>query len=390
MNINLIQNSNGRNIKNNTNLIKRNYGIDLLRIFSMINIVNLHLNIFSGQIYLSFNSPNYFNIWRLEIFCFWAVDGFGLISGIVGYKRYKFSNLIYLWFLAFFYSTCISLYVFSINKNKNKKKNLILCFLPILSHQQWYVNAYFSMYLLLPFINYGINLLNRKVYRNLIIFFILFYSFYNTIGNILGINNDLIPGYSSRWLTILYIIGAYFGKYIITDKTKRDLKYFIFFLLIYLICSFLSCEIYFKLLKIKSNIPYKLLIKYVSPTVLFQAIFLIMFFSRLNIKFKWFIKIISFLTPLTFSVQLIHTPLFISNIPIKIVLFNFLKSFQSNFLFFKIYGLGIIIYLICIIIDYFRLVIFKLFKIRGICLFLEKKVPILFDKLLSKLTINFF
>ena len=62
----------------------------------MINIVNLHLNLFSGQTYLSFSSPNYLNIWRLEIFCFGAVDGFGLISGIVGYKRYKFSNLIYL------------------------------------------------------------------------------------------------------------------------------------------------------------------------------------------------------------------------------------------------------------------------------------------------------
>ena len=390
MNINLIQSSIGRNVKNNTKLIKRNYGIDLLRIFSMINIVNLHLNLFSGQTYLSFNSPKYLNVWRLEIFCFWAVDGFGLISGIVGYKRYKFSNLIYLWFLACFYSTCISLYIDFISRNKKNKINLFLSFLPILSHQQWYVNAYFSMYLLLPFINYGISLLNRKVYRNLIIFFILFYSFYNMIGNILGIYNDIIPGYSSRWLTILYIIGAYFGKYIIIDKSKTDLKYYIFYLLIYLICSFLSCEIYFKSLKIKSNIPYKLLIKYVSPTVLFQAISLVMFFSRLNIKYKWIIKIISFLSPLTFSVQLIHQPLFISNIPMKIVLFNFLKSFKRNFLFFKIYGLGIIIYFICIIIDYFRLVIFKLFKIRGICLFLESKVPILFDKLLSKLTINYF
>ena len=208
------------------------------------------------------------------------------------------------------------------------------------------------------------------------------------IGNILGINNDIIPGYSSRWLTILYIIGAYFGKYIIIDKNKNDLKYYIFYLLIYLICSFLSCEIYFKSLKIKSNIPYKLLIKYVSPSVLFQAISLVMFFSRLNIKYKWIIKIISFLSPLTFSVQLIHQPLFISNIPMKIFLFDFLKSFKSNFLFFKIYGLGIIIYFICIIIDYFRLVIFKLFRIREICLFLESKVPILFDKILRKLAIN--
>ena len=141
----------------------------------MINILNLHLNLFSGQLHLSFTSSKYFNIWRLEVFSFWAVDGFGLISGIVGYKIYKFSNLIYLWFQAWFYSTFISLYLFFIKKKYNI--NLILSLLPLLNGKQWYVNAYFSMYLLLPFINYGINLLNRKVYRNLIIFFFFFFHF---------------------------------------------------------------------------------------------------------------------------------------------------------------------------------------------------------------------
>ena len=389
MKINLIQNSN-ENIKNNTKLIKRNYGIDLLRIFSMINIVNLHLNLFSGQTSFSYRSPKFFNIWLLEIFSFWAVDGFGLISGIVGYKRYKFSNLIYFWFQAWFYSTCITFYLYFINKNIMNKKYFIISLLPILSRQQWYVNAYFSMYLLLPFINYGINLLNRKVYRNLIIFFILFYSFYNLIGDILEKKSDLIQSYSSMWLTILYIIGAYFGKYIIIDKIKIDLIFYIFYLLIYIISSFLSSKIFFKLFKIKSKIPNKLLIKYVSPTVLIQAISLVMFFSRLNIKFNWNIRIISFLTPLTFSVQLIHQPLFQYKTPIKIILFNFLKSFKSNFLFFKIYGLAVIVYFICIIIDYFRFVIFKLLKIRGICLLLERKVPLLFDNFLYKLKINNF
>ena len=43
----------------------RNYGIDLLRVFSMINIINLHINLFSGQLSSKFNSVKYKSIWRL-------------------------------------------------------------------------------------------------------------------------------------------------------------------------------------------------------------------------------------------------------------------------------------------------------------------------------------
>jgi surface polysaccharide O-acyltransferase-like enzyme len=140
---------------NNYQTIKRNYGVDLLRIISMINIINLHINLFSRQLSLNYTSPKFYSIWRLEVFSFCAVDCFGLISGIVGYKRYKFSNLIYIWIQLCFYSTSISLFLFI--KNQINIKDLFLSLFPILIKRHWYINAYFSMYLLLPFINHGIN-----------------------------------------------------------------------------------------------------------------------------------------------------------------------------------------------------------------------------------------
>ena len=168
------------------------------------------------------------------------------------------------------------------------------------------------MYLLLPFINYGINSLNRKIYRNLIIFFISFFSIYNVIANIFGHENYhfLNDGYTSMWITILYIIGAYFGKYIIINKNKNGIIHFILYILIYIFCSFLSSEIKFRLIKIKSKIRNLILINYLSPTMFSQAISLILCFSRINIKNRCIIKIIAFLTPLNFSAQLIHARLF--------------------------------------------------------------------------------
>ena len=361
--------------------IKRYYGIDLLRIISMINVINLHLNLISKEL-IKYKSPKFFNIWRLEVFSYWAVDCFGLISGIVGYKRHKFSNLIYMWFLVCFYSSSTTLFLFIIKQIKIK--DLILSLFPILIKRQWYFNAYFSMYLLLPFINHGINSLNRKIYRNIIIFFICFYSFYNIIA-VLFVNNNyhyLMNGYSSMWLTILYIIGAYFGKYIIINKNRTGLFHFLIYFLLYISCSILSSEIKFKLMIIKSKIPDGILISYLSPTILFQAISLIMCFSRLNIKNKYIIKIISFLSPLTFSALLIHCRLLSTDFkPIKFI-FKIIKEFKKDNIFFKVYAISIIIYFLCIFIDYFRFLIFKLFKIREFCLLLENKIPKIFDQIL--------
>ena len=220
--------------KNKKNIIKikkeRNYGIDLLRIFSMINIINLHINLFSRQLYLGYSSLKYKSIWRLEVFSYSAVNCFGLISGIVGYRKYKFSNLIYLWLTVFFYSISISSYLFFV-KSQIKFKSLFLSLFPILIKRHWYVNAYFCMYLLLPFINFGINSVNSSFHKNSVIFFILFYSIYYVISKIVDLNNNfnfLNGGYSSMWLIILYIIGAYFGKYIIINIVMGNIKTFFF------------------------------------------------------------------------------------------------------------------------------------------------------------------
>ena len=94
------------------------------------------------------------------------------------------------------------------------------------------------------------------------------------------------------------------------------------------------------------------------------------------------IKIISFITPLNFSAQLIHARLFQTKIKSIIILFKYINNFNSNKLFFKIYALSILIYSFCIIIDYLRFILFKLCKIREICLYIERKAPTIMDRLI--------
>ena len=98
-----------------------------------------------------------------------------------------------------------------------------------------------------------------------------------------------------------------------------------------------------------------------------------MFFMKLKIKNIYLIKIISFLTPLNFSAQLIHARLFQTKLRIIIYLFKWILMFKTKILFCKIYGVGIMIYIFCILIDYIRFLAFKLLKIRNFSLFIEKE-----------------
>ena len=353
----------------------RNYGIDLLRMFSMINIIILHINLYSGKLNLPINKP----VYRLEAMSYCAVDCFGLISGIVGYKKYKFSNLIYIWINTSFYSSIISLYLYYINRMNCK--NMILSFFPILINRHWYITAYFGLYLFIPLLNLGIKDLNRKILRNLIIFYIFFFSFYYIIGLILnGVKNDLIflrEGYSSHWLIILYIIGGYLGKYIIINENLKSFKIFIICLLIYIFSALITSESFFILSSIKTKI-YKntILYNYLSPTIIFEALSLVMMFSKLSINNKFIIKIISFFTPFTLNITLLHLRLFAE----KIITFNWLNKIKSNIVFIVIYQYGLILYIFFGLIDYLRSIFFRILKIKQFCLFIED----VFSKLMGE------
>ena len=179
------------------------------------------------------------------------------------------------------------------------------------------------MYLLLPFINEGIKNINKTTFRNIIIFFVLFYSIYQTIAKIFRKNGFMFlnNGYSIMWLIVLYIIGAYFGKYE-KNENKECFCYFLSLSLIYFFSSLITASVYFNIRENNKYIPNKLLINYLSPTILCQAISLLSLFSKLNISNNNCRKIITFFNPLNFGSIIIHGRLFPTKNKITKFLFN--------------------------------------------------------------------
>lgn len=139
----------------------------------------------------------------------------------------------------------------------------------------------------------------------------------------------------------------------------------------YLFFSFFTLGVFLKIINFRNYIPNKLFIDYLSPTILFQAISLLMLFSKINVKNIFIQNIINFLNPLNFSVILIHGDLFQTKNKFIRNFFNWIKNYKGGFILFRIYLIGIYIYIISILIDYLRLSLFKLLKIRKFCELIE-------------------
>ena len=300
------------NVTKNTKIFskkERNPGIELLRILGMYAIIIHHILVF-GKLFLKFN--NYKQLHFINISCFFHISVFGLISGIIGNKTYKYSNLLYLWLCVIFYSFGIHIIYKSLYPNLVKDDNNYNSFkwlFPIIFKKYWYFTSYFGMYLFLPLINKGLSNINKSelkiIVLSLIGIFIIWRDFINSKGDPFQLNS----GYSVIGLLIFYIIGAYLGKYIIIKKTNIIIN--IIYLIIYICSSYLCyCFYFYKENKTKLIIIIKLKqifsLRINSISMIIQGISLTLIFSRIKYN-KFFSKIFGFLGPLTFGVYLIHS-----------------------------------------------------------------------------------
>ena len=362
----------------------RNPGIDFSRILNMIAIIITHILIGGG--FQDKFKQNY-----KIILCFlpainWHNSCFIFISGYIGYKTSKYSNIIYLWFWVFFYSMGIKIFLIKFKPHIYNRSINYFDFFPIYTNQYWFFSMYFGMFLFLPIINKGLEIINKSqlkiAFVSFIFFFVILKDYFK--NDIFKENN----GNSVLWFLIFYITGAYFGKFKNDNKNISRIKKYIYcliYILIYIISTYLCIQSPYFI--INTNNPnfkdkIKLLIKLVfvfrntSIVEVLQSISIVLFLTSIKYN-KYIAKIITFIGPLVFGVYLIHVNPIIytlfkkhfhtnysSNLPLNTVLkIIVLKSLQT--------------FIICIIIDYFRNLLFRICQIR--------KISILIEKLISKL-----
>jgi len=376
----LIKENMNENLKKNNKKV-RNHGIDFIRIIAMYGIIINHI-IFKKKTLSKYKKFKELKL--LHVLFFWHNNGFAFISGFIGYKTHKYSNLFYLWIWVCFYSVIIHLFYLKFKPRFILYERFLYSLFPIIFSRYWFFTAYFGMYLFLPIINKGINYLNQSELKICLISILFIYVFWHDIMNL---NNDIFmtkKGASVLWLLIFYITGTYFGKY----KLKiMGIKKFYFLLIsfsIYIIISLLYYRIYncnYKINGLNVDIKHKIIIilknllteNYDSNLKVIQSISILLFLLEINYN-KYFGQIISFIGIRAFGVYLIHD----NNYVRQDIISNLFINENNNISLFQVYRLfmtkSLLIFIICSIIDYLRNFVFNLIKIRNICIILDKKI----------------
>lgn len=362
----------------------RNYGVDLLRIISMMMVVLLHCLgqggilkntiLFSGQ---------YEAAWFLKIMSFCAVNCYGLISGYVCFgRKVKYSNLIYFIFQTTFYTLLITaIFLFVAPGTVGLRTILHACF-PIAYNVYWYATSYFCLFFFMPYLNQLMETSSRHNMQKLLLtmtfVFCLLPVFYQ-------IDIPVIKwGYTPIWLMFLYLIGSYVKKYgLFQNLTSAHLLagYFIFGIGTWVLRAVTEVVT----TKVFGNPKLEdYLIQYNSPTIVMCALFLLLYFSRVRPGQKA-AALIGFLAPATFGVYLIHLEPLIWDYVLKDLL-----VFCASMPVLQMLGVLILavlgIFFSCACLEKFRILLFHVLKIREFCVWLDKKIQKLLVSILTRLT----
>lgn len=208
--------------------------------------------------------------WFLEIIAYCAVDTFAIISGYMATnKSQNYTKLISMWFQVFFYSfiCTVILKLFYIRELPSIKE-LIKAFFPFTFNQFWYFSAYVGAFLVIPFLNnYLFNLDKLKANKILIGCIFLF-----CCVNLLNDPLQTQSGYSALWIIVLYCVGV----------LARRGDVFIARNSITLIILLFSSVLVTWIVTVFVGVGY--LVNYTSPTIVLNALILVVLFSRLKLE----------------------------------------------------------------------------------------------------------
>ena len=296
---------------------KRNYGVDLLRIVATFMICVLHMQ---GQGGILANAPfmsaQYEVAWLLETLCICGVNCYALISGYVGIKsKYKYTNYVCLWLDVVLVCVLFTVGFAIFMPEAVTPADYLKMIFPATNRQYWYFSSYTVVFLMMPLLNNTVNNLSEKQLRVMllsvfVLFSVLNTAFYNKTfyDNVWGSNIEpygLLDGYSGIWLAMLYLAGAYFGKYGFPKwaTPKRGLLTFFGSVLLAW-----GARILIDLFGEPTANPlaYLYLASYVSPLIVLCAIGLLVCFAQMRTS-PAAEKVIGFIAPTTFFIYLAQT-----------------------------------------------------------------------------------
>ena len=360
----------------------RNYGIDFLRILSMLFVLLLHILKHGGILANLEKFSLAYNIaWFVEICAFCAVNCYALISGFFGYSsKQKYSNIINLYFQTAFYAVLATGIFYVMNPDEIGKRAFIKAVFPFGFNVYWYFTAYFCMFFFIPFMNKILEVCDFKQLTGLVSASIIFFSIIPLIfkSDVYFTNN----GYTVLWVSVLYIIGGYIRKYELHKKISNIKCILIYFGATLVTFGQKIITEYVKFIVDGKTVNEGLFIKYTSPTMVICAVSLLCLFAKVDFK-DGMKKLTAIFSPFAFSVYLIHTAPFVWSKVMKNRFVTF-AEFNPIVMILVVFATAIGIFALCSLIDFVRVQLFKMFRIKELSFKIEGTVAKFIGKIYNK------
>lgn len=320
--------------------------LELLRIVNMLLIITHHLAVHTPFTFDNIHIK--YIVYFLSLGGKIGVNSFVLLTGyLLVDKKINLKNLFRIWVDVLFYLITIQVFFYFYDKNYIYS-DINFLFFPITYY--WFIRTYFVMCILLYFFNF--NYIEKNRYLKFIVTLIISWSIVSPIFNInLEYSNVL-------WFILLYLIGGYIKLYV--KKIKNNY--------LYLCASVISYFVVFIRTINASNIleaDKYIITRYIGMDdffVLLTSIFLILFFSNLDIKYNKYINIVS---STTLGIYLIH-----DNGNVRTFLWNnYFRLFEitrSKYLILSSIKVVFTIFFVCMIIDLIRKFIIEVLLKRKI------------------------
>lgn len=280
---------------------KRNIGLDLLRIFSMLMIVTLHY-LGKGD-FLTYEDNGYFYIITniMEGLSIVAVNCFVLISGyFLINSKFSWKKVLKLWGETLFYSICIYIILVITGLHTFSIKEAIGSLFPIITKEYWFINVYLLMYIFSPFMNKLISQLKKEELKRLIIILLIAFCIMPSVLPI-DMNFDTSKGYGIIWFVVLYFVAVWIRLYGVQFKNIHlNKKYYLVAYLCLALTVAVARIILYQKYKLSTMYNYNFILVFLASVSLF------LFFKDVQIKSEKISKLITYISSLTFGVYLIH------------------------------------------------------------------------------------
>lgn len=343
--------------------MKRNYGIDLLRLVLMYMVVLLHVLGKGGvQGTAELLSSQYATTYLLRALALCAVNGYGMITGYVSYgKKWRLAGLGQLWLQVLFYSLSISVCVWLRSPERFSFDQLIHYCFPVYGEVYWYFASYVGMFFLIPIMNRVLDELTEKQSRLIMGLAFLGISVLPTVFNMDPFS--LGQGFTSGWLAYLYLIGGCIRKFEWGNEIgwKKGLIYYLASCLLTWLGKLGMDAVTLKLFG--ETRVFIDLQAYTSPTMVLAAVSLLLVFKKLNLN-SWIGKITAVFSPAAFGVYLIHWQPHFRDYFLQDK-FSKLADFSPVALTLSVLGITLCIFAFCIAVDSVRHRVFLWLDVRG-------------------------